>query len=154
MTSVGMADTSHLAARARVVPVFTLHTLKSRARAATTGFMARHGGHHGTQKSTRTGPGSSSTSRLKLYSSSSTAGPPLDQANPERERRGCIPRTPALALGVRPLRRSRSALAEPRPTPRLTSGRGSRLARRLLDPDVLIVRLGLRPAVDLQADDA
>src|SRR5262245_54617780 len=32
-----------------------------------TGLRARHGPHHGAQKSTRTGPGSSSTSRLKLY---------------------------------------------------------------------------------------
>ncbi len=31
----------------------------------------RHGPHHAAQKSTSTGPGSSSTSRLKLYSSSS-----------------------------------------------------------------------------------
>src|SRR4029079_3244244 len=39
--------------------------------AASTGFMARHGPHQAAQKSTSTGPGSSSTSRLKLYCSRS-----------------------------------------------------------------------------------
>src|SRR5262245_30723738 len=67
-SSVGIAETWNFAASCGFVSVLTLHTLKSWATAATTGFIARHGGHHGAQKSTSTGPGSSSTSRLKLYS--------------------------------------------------------------------------------------
>src|SRR4051794_23017311 len=97
-----MADTSNLAASRGFVSVFTLHTLKSRASACRTGFMARHGPHHAAQKSTSTGPGSSSTSRLKLYSSRSIA---FSQAfaGDSDERRALLPPRLLLLVQFEPL---------------------------------------------------
>src|SRR6478672_3824508 len=51
--------------------MLTLATLKSRASVSIVGFIARHGGHHGAQKSTSTGSADSSTSRFQLKSCSS-----------------------------------------------------------------------------------
>src|SRR5437016_11237264 len=53
--------------------MLTFATLKSRARASMVGCIARHGGHHGAQKSTSTGSADSSTSRFQLKSCSNMA---------------------------------------------------------------------------------
>src|SRR5207237_5069885 len=73
---VGTEVTPYLPASGPLVSMLTLQTLWSRARASTTGFIARHGGHQEAQKSTSTGPGDSSTSVFQLNSSSNMTCPP------------------------------------------------------------------------------
>src|SRR5271169_6314879 len=63
-----------------LLSTLTLQTLKSFASDSMTGFMARHGGHHDAQKSTRTGSVAWITSSFHLNSCSNIGAPPFQNA--------------------------------------------------------------------------